>query len=92
MAVAACVMDEEGAAATLKGGELDVMHGELFGIVMALVRAWWEMKRSVTILTDYWNGIRKLRRIIEGGKTAATFVFIIFQKSFSLSAKLVGRA
>jgi ribonuclease HI len=66
--MAACVTDEDGAAATLKGGELEVMHGELFGIVMALIRARRERKRSVTILTDYWNGIRKIRRIMEDGE------------------------
>lgn len=46
---------------------MEVMHGELFGIVTTLVRAQIERKQATVILTDYWNGLRGIRRILEKG-------------------------
>lgn len=57
---AACVTDSGRVGAIVDSREAVVMHGELFGIVMALVHGRWTKRIDIRIYSDYLNGLRTI--------------------------------
>jgi ribonuclease HI len=45
-----------------------VMHGELLGVIMALVQTRLEEPKEVTILTDYKNVVKRIQEFLENGQ------------------------
>jgi hypothetical protein len=58
---AACVTQYGQTSAIVEGNISQVMHGELLGIIMALIQARTLEAKKVHILSDYMSGIRKIR-------------------------------
>ena len=67
LVTAACVTGGNTLGALVTGRETGVMQGELFGIIMALIRARMGEKKSIIIYSDYLNGIRKIQQMRDTG-------------------------
>ena len=58
---AACVTTNGGVSAIIPGMLSQVMHGELLGIIIALVQGKWEDREVIKILSDYLPAVRRIR-------------------------------
>lgn len=67
---AACIKrDGKEVDAMVADSSAVVMHGELLGVIMALVMAKLEEPKEVTILTDYKNVVKRIQEFQENGQT-----------------------
>ena len=93
---AACVSECNGLGAVITGREAVVMQGELFGIIMALIRARMERKPEVHIHSDYLNGIRKITDMTSGrlnleqsaGRSWYRWIHMLWQELEEMGTKI----
>jgi ribonuclease HI len=66
---AACIKkDGKETGAMVQDMSAMVMHGELLGVIMALVQTRLEEPKEVTILTDYKNVVKRIQEFQENGQ------------------------
>jgi ribonuclease HI len=68
---AACInRDGKEVGAMVEDNSAVVMHGELLGVIMALIQARLEEPKEVLILTDYLNVVKRIQEFRENGQMA----------------------